>query len=53
MLLLCFEHVKELYANDHDFSVEYQTCEKSIIGKYFRHDGYLFQRIGFVCLIIL
>ena len=37
--LFGFEHNKELYANNHDFSVEYQTCEKSIIGKYFRHDG--------------
>ena len=41
--LLGFEHIKELYADDHDFSVEYQACEKTVVGKYFRHDGYLFR----------
>ncbi|KAH9792663.1 hypothetical protein KPL71_004221 [Citrus sinensis] len=40
--LLGFENIKELYTDDHDFSVEYQACEKITIGKYFRHDGYLF-----------
>ena len=34
--LLGFEHIKELYAHDHDFSVEYQACEKTVVGKYFR-----------------
>ena len=28
---------------DHDFSVEYQVCEKTAVSKYFRHDDYLFQ----------
>lgn len=41
--LLGFEHIKELYADDHDFSVEYQACEKTVVCKYFRHDGYLFR----------
>ena len=41
--LLGFEHIKELYANDHDFNVEYQACERTAVGKYFRHDGYLFR----------
>ncbi|KAH9698118.1 hypothetical protein KPL71_023889 [Citrus sinensis] len=41
--LLGFEHIKELYADDHDFSVEYQACEKTVVGKYFRHDGYVFR----------
>ena len=40
--LLGFEHIKELYADDHDFSDEYQACEKTAVGKYFRHDDYLF-----------
>ena len=26
-----------------NFSVEYQACEKTTIGKYFKHDGYLFR----------
>ncbi|KAH9780740.1 hypothetical protein KPL71_008197 [Citrus sinensis] len=34
---------KELYVDDYDFSVEYQACEKTAVGKYFRHDGYLFR----------
>ncbi|KAH9649283.1 hypothetical protein KPL70_025926 [Citrus sinensis] len=29
--LLGFEHIKELYADDHDFSVEYQACEKTVV----------------------
>ena len=41
--LLGFEYIKELYFDDHDFSVEYQACEKTMIGKYFNHDGYLFR----------
>ena len=41
--LLGFEHIKELYADNHDFSIEYQACEKTAVGKYFRHDGYLFR----------
>ncbi|KAH9704927.1 hypothetical protein KPL70_011665 [Citrus sinensis] len=31
--LLGFEHIKELYADDHDFSVEYQACEKTTVVK--------------------
>ena len=26
-----FEHIKELYADDHDFSDEYQACEKAAV----------------------
>ena len=41
---LCgFEHIKELYADDHEFSVEYQACEKTVVSKCFRLDGYLFR----------
>ena len=39
--LLGFEHIKKLYADDHYFSFEYQACEKTAVGKYFKHDGYL------------
>ena len=42
--LLGFEHIKGLYVDDHDFSVEYQACEKTVVDKYFRHDGYLFRK---------
>ena len=41
--LLGFKHIKELYTDDHDFSIEYQACGKTVVGKYFRHDGYLFR----------
>ena len=41
--LIGFEYIKEFNADDHDFSVEYQACEKIVVGKYLRHDGYLFR----------
>ena len=41
--LVGFEHIKELYADDHDFNVEYQACEKTVVSKYLEHDGYLFR----------
>ena len=41
--LLGFEHIKELYTDDHGFSVKYQACEKTAVGKYFKYDGYLFR----------
>ena len=31
--LLGFEHIKELHANDHNSSVEYQAYEKIVVGK--------------------
>jgi hypothetical protein len=40
--LLCFEHIKELYAEDHKFCEEYRACEKIASGKFFRLDGFLF-----------
>ncbi|KAG7599432.1 Reverse transcriptase domain [Arabidopsis suecica] len=40
--LLGFEQIKDLYANDSDFSKIFQSCEKFAFGKYYRHDGYLF-----------
>ena len=41
--VLSFEHIKDLYSSDHDFSDVYQSCEKSAFGKCFRHEGYLFK----------
>ena len=41
--VLSFEHIKDLYSSDHDFSDVYQSCEQSAFGKYFRHEGYLLQ----------
>jgi hypothetical protein len=40
--LLGFGQIKDLYANDSDFSKIFQSCEKFTFGKYYRHDGYLF-----------
>ena len=51
--LLGFECIKKLYANDLDFNIEYQACEKTTSGKYFRHGGFLFREISCVCLIFL
>ena len=40
---LGFEHIKELYCDDHDFSEVYSACEKSSEGKYYRHEDFLFR----------
>ena len=41
--MLVFDHIKELYACDDDFSNLFKLCEKVAHNKYFRHDGYLFK----------
>jgi hypothetical protein len=42
--LLGFEHITELYAEDHEFCEEYRACENLIAsGKFFRLDGFLFR----------
>ena len=38
-----FEHIKELYHDDHDFGEVYSACEKSAEGKFYRHEGFLFR----------
>jgi hypothetical protein len=41
--LFGFEHIKELYVEDHEFCEEYTACEKIASGKFFRLDGFLFR----------
>ena len=41
--LFGFEHIKEWYPLDQDFSEEYACCEKGDHDKFFRHDGFLFR----------
>ena len=41
--LFGFEHIKELYPLDQDFSEEYACYEKSAHDKFFRHEGFLFR----------
>ena len=41
--LFGFEHIKELYLLDQDFSEEYACCERAAHDNFFRHDGFLFQ----------
>ena len=41
--LLGFEHIKNLYVDDHEFYEEYWACEKNAYGKFFRHDGFLYR----------
>ena len=41
--LLGFEHIKELYPFDQDFSEEYACYEKATHEKFFRHDRFLFR----------
>ena len=40
--LLGFEHIKELYAEGHEFCEEYRACDKIASGKSFKLDGFLF-----------
>ena len=40
---LGFEHIQELYSDDHDFGEVYSACEKSAVGKCYRHEGFLFR----------
>ena len=41
--LLGFEHIKEFYLLDLDFSKEYACCKKVAHDNFFRHDGFLFR----------
>jgi len=41
--MLGFEYVKDMYANDADFSDVYIACDKAAFGKFYKHDGYLFK----------
>ena len=41
--LLGFEHIKGLYANDHDFSIIYTTCEEGAFNKFYRHEDCFFR----------
>jgi len=42
--LLGFEFVKDLYANDSNFGKVWDSCSKHAFGKYYRYDGFLFQK---------
>ena len=41
--LLGFEHIKELYVHDNEFSQLYAACEKKSQNGFVRHDNYLFK----------
>ena len=41
--VLGFEHVKDLYENDNEFTTLYGECEKFAFGKLYRLDGYIFK----------
>ena len=41
--LLGFEYIKDLYLQDSDFGDVFNACEKVAFGKFYRHDGFLFQ----------
>jgi len=38
-----FEYLKDLYANDANFSDVYRACNKAALGKFYKNDGYLFK----------
>jgi hypothetical protein len=41
--MLGFEYVKDMYADDADFSDVYKACDKAAFGKFYKHDGCLFK----------
>ncbi|KAL4385310.1 hypothetical protein GQ457_15G017880 [Hibiscus cannabinus] len=41
--LIGFAYIRELYGNDPDFCEKFNACEKCVVGKFYRHDGYLFK----------
>ena len=41
--LLGFEYVKDMYADDADFSDVYKACDKTAFGKFYKYGGYLFK----------
>ena len=43
--MLGFEYVKDMYADDVDFSDVYKACDKAAFSKFYKHDGYLFKEI--------
>ena len=49
--LLGFEHLKELYATDFDFSDIYATCEHGTFNKFHRHTGFLFHGNSICALV--
>jgi hypothetical protein len=40
---LGFKYVKDMYADDTDFSDVYKACDKTTFDKFYKHDGYLFK----------
>ncbi|KAK8600731.1 hypothetical protein V6N12_050582 [Hibiscus sabdariffa] len=41
--LIGFAYIRELYGNDPDICEKFNACEKCAVGKFYRHDGYLFK----------
>uniref|UniRef100_A0A2N9J0L0 Integrase catalytic domain-containing protein n=1 Tax=Fagus sylvatica TaxID=28930 RepID=A0A2N9J0L0_FAGSY len=41
--MLGFEYVKDMYADDANFSDVYKACDKATFRKFYKHDGYLFK----------
>ncbi|XP_024014856.1 uncharacterized protein LOC112088827 [Eutrema salsugineum] len=41
--IMGFEHLKERYEDDPDFSSIYQECQKGVHGLFYLHDGFLFR----------
>ena len=45
--LRSFEFIIDLYLNDVEFSQVWNACSKCALGKYYRHDGFLFKKNKF------
>ena len=51
--MLGFEYVKDMYADDADFSNVYKACDKASFDKFYKHDGYLFKESKLCVQIVL
>jgi hypothetical protein len=51
--MLEFEYVKDMYADDADFSDVYKVCDMAAFGKFYKHNGYLFKESNFGCQVVL
>jgi len=47
--VLGFELLKELYVEDSNFSNIYVACEGKAVGKFIKHEGFLF-KLGKLCI---
>jgi hypothetical protein len=51
--MLGFEYVKDMSADNANFSDVYKACDKAAFSKFYKHDGYLFKESKLACQVVL